>query len=92
MSRIIDAKSSQLSEARLARAQSKIIGITVGVSEYPTPTRLPKLAACVNDATKVREAFLDTPQLNVDGSRFWSVTEKTEADTERPHRRPETIS
>lgn len=83
MSQIIEAKVAQLSEARLARAQSKIIGLTVGVSEYLKATRLANLAACANDAMRVREAFLDTPQLNADAMRFWSVSDKTETKPTR---------
>ena len=37
----------------------------------------------MNDATRVREAFLDVPQLNADSSRLWSLTDN---NTEKPTR------
>jgi hypothetical protein len=75
--------SSGLPDRRLKRAQSQIVGLAVGVSEYPSSTGFGRLSACTQDATSVREAFLDVPQLNADPSRLWSLTEKTQ---EKPTR------
>jgi hypothetical protein len=77
MAEIIQAASSGLSERRLKRAQSQIVGLAIGVSEYPSTTGFGRLSVCSQDAASVREAFLDVPQLNADPSRLWSLTEKT---------------
>ncbi len=52
--------------------------MAVGVAEYPSTTGFRRLSSCTQDATSVREAFLDTPQLNADPIRLWSLTEKTD--------------
>jgi hypothetical protein len=75
--------SSGLSERRLRRAQSQIVGLAVGVSEYPSTTGFSRLSVCAQDATSVREAFLDVPQLNADPTRLWTLTEKS---AEKPTR------
>jgi hypothetical protein len=82
MAEIIQASPSGLSERRLKRAQSQIVGLAVGVSGYPSTIGFGRLNACAQDATSVREAFLDVPQLNADPNRLWSLTEKTN-DTNR---------
>ncbi len=82
MPELIQTNPGGLSE-RLKRAHGELVGLAIGISEYSPGTKLSRLAACVNDATRVREAFLDIPQLNADSLRLWSLTDKT---VEKPTR------
>ena len=82
MSELIQNQPGTIGD-RLKRAHGQLVGLSIGVSEYPSATGLGRLGACLNDATRVREAFLDVPQLNADSSRLWSLTEKT---AEKPTR------
>lgn len=82
MPELIKNRATALS-GRLQNAHGKLVGLSIGVSNYPSATGLGRLGACVNDATRVREAFLDVPQLNADSARLWSLTENT---AEKPTR------
>ena len=84
---LIQTNPGGLSE-RLKRAHGELVGLAIGISEYSPGTKLSRLAACVNDATRVREAFLDIPQLNADSLRLWSLTDKTVEKPTRQHDRP----
>jgi hypothetical protein len=61
----------------LARANGLLVSLSVGVSEYSPLSGFKKLKACANDAEKVRNAFLDVPQLGADKTRTVLISEKT---------------
>ena len=77
MTKLLQGSTTALDQ-RLKDAHGRLAGLSVGVSVYPAVTGLSNLGACANDATRVREAFLDIPQLNADASRLWSLTDKTD--------------
>jgi hypothetical protein len=61
----------------LARANGLLKSLCVGVSEYSPLSGFKRLKACANDAERVRNAFLDVPQLAADKGNTYLISEKT---------------
>jgi len=63
-------------EDLLKEAHGNLIGLLIGIDNYEKSSGFGKLKTCVNDVVTLKTTLTNTPQLNVDGSRLMTVTEK----------------
>lgn len=59
---------------RIEEFHGKLILLSVGIDNYGERSGFPPLKTCSNDAKDIKEAFLNTPQLNADKNRLLQIT------------------